>query len=72
MEREIGREIRRAIARKEIPGAVALVDWRGEEVYRKAFGHAALEPAKVPMRPDHVFDLASLTKVVAISDYPSH
>jgi len=48
-----------------VPGAVIVVGGRGRILYRKAFGLAAIEPRRLPMRPDAVFDLASLTKVVA-------
>jgi len=34
-------------------------------MYRKAFGFRALEPRREPMTVDTIFDLASLTKVVA-------
>ncbi len=54
-----------SIARKETPGAVVLVARKGRIVYRKAFGDRAIEPQREPMTIDTVFDLASLTKVVA-------
>jgi uncharacterized protein YbbC (DUF1343 family)/CubicO group peptidase (beta-lactamase class C family) len=54
-----------AIRRKETPGAVVLIGHRGKVVYRKAFGHRALVPRELPMTPDTIFDLASLTKVIA-------
>ena len=57
--------IEAAIARGDIPGAVLLVGHRGETVYRKAYGHRVIEPAKAVMTPDTIFDLASLTKVVS-------
>jgi len=54
-----------AIARNELPGAVVLAG-RGEQVvYRRAFGRRALAPAPEAMTEDTIFDLASLTKVVA-------
>ncbi len=54
-----------AIEAGEIPGAVLLVG-RGEEVLlRRAFGLRAAEPVAEPMSADTLFDLASLTKVVA-------
>ncbi|HEY7501934.1 MAG TPA: exo-beta-N-acetylmuramidase NamZ domain-containing protein [Vicinamibacterales bacterium] len=57
--------VREAIADKKLPGAVVLVG-RGERVlYQKAIGNRALTPAPEPMTPDTIFDLASLTKVVA-------
>ncbi|MBV8051698.1 MAG: DUF1343 domain-containing protein, partial [Acidobacteriaceae bacterium] len=37
----------------------------GEAVYRKSFGNRSLEPHREPMTPDTIFDIASLTKVVA-------
>src|SRR5262249_37746115 len=52
-------------ARHELPGAVVLVG-RGDAVaYRRAFGQRAVQPSPEPMTEDTVFDLASLTKVVA-------
>jgi uncharacterized protein YbbC (DUF1343 family)/CubicO group peptidase (beta-lactamase class C family) len=47
------------------PGAVLLVGHNGQTIYRKAFGNRALEPRREPMTVDTIFDLASLTKVVA-------
>src|SRR2546421_315472 len=54
-----------AIARKELPGAVVLVARRGGVVWRKAYGSRALVPQREAMTADTIFDLASLTKVVA-------
>lgn len=54
-----------AIGRGDLPGAVVLITHRGEPVYRKAFGYRALRPAREPMTVETIFDLASLTKVVA-------
>ncbi len=53
------------IAKKQLPGAVVLVGRQGKIVYRKAFGNRALEPNIEAITPDTIFDLASLTKVVA-------
>ncbi len=53
------------IAKKQLPGAVVLVGRQGKIVWRRAYGHRALEPAPEPMTVDTIFDLASLTKVVA-------
>ncbi|MBD3399746.1 MAG: serine hydrolase [Candidatus Coatesbacteria bacterium] len=50
-----------------MPGAVLLVARRGAIVKRAAYGWAELEPERRPMAPDTLFDLASLTKVVATS-----
>ena len=57
--------ITRAIGQGRTPGAVVLVARRGTVVYRKAFGQRALLPLPVPMTVDTVFDMASLTKVMA-------
>jgi len=57
--------IEQAIRDKQIPGAVLLVG-RGQDVlYEKAYGNRALVPRIEPMTLDTIFDLASLTKVVA-------
>ncbi len=54
-----------SIQKKELPGAVVLVARRGGVVWRRAYGARALVPAREEMTVDTVFDLASLTKVVA-------
>lgn len=43
------------------PGATAIVTKGGETIYRNAFGKANLE-LDVDMRPDHVFEIGSITK----------
>ncbi len=48
----------------KVPGAVLWLEGRGR-FYHKAYGSRAVEPRKLPMRPDTMFDAASLTKVVA-------
>lgn len=57
--------INQAIAEGNIPGAILVVGHNGKVVYRKAYGSRALEPRREPMTLDTVFDLASLTKVIA-------
>ena len=54
-----------AIRDGDLPGAVVLVWHRGETVYRKAFGQRSVTPVSEAMTSDTIFDLASLTKVVA-------
>ena len=54
-----------AIARHELPGAVVLVGRGDAIVYHRAFGQRAVRPSPEPMTEDTIFDLASLTKVVA-------
>ena len=57
--------VEEAIRDGKTPGAVVLVGHRGQVVYHRAFGHRALEPKRHPMTVDTIFDLGSLTKVVA-------
>ncbi len=54
-----------SIKNKELPGAVVVAGHRGRVVWRKAYGLRAVEPQREAMTADTVFDLASLTKVVA-------
>ncbi len=48
-----------------IPGAVVIVGNGDQILYRKAFGYRARKPKPLPMTADTIFDLASLTKVIA-------
>jgi uncharacterized protein YbbC (DUF1343 family)/CubicO group peptidase (beta-lactamase class C family) len=57
--------IQAAISEGNIPGAVLVVGHDGQVIYRRAYGSRALEPRHEAMTLDTVFDLASLTKVVA-------
>jgi uncharacterized protein YbbC (DUF1343 family)/CubicO group peptidase (beta-lactamase class C family) len=57
--------IEQAIQEGRIPGAVLLIGHKGQIVHRKAYGKRALVPTSEPMTVDTIFDLASLTKVVA-------
>ena len=61
----IAQIVQKEIQSGRIPGAVVLVGNEGRIVYRQAFGYAALGPERIPMRVGTLFDLASLTKVVA-------
>ena len=56
---------RDAIAAGEVPGAVILAGHGNRVFYRKAFGLRAVQPAAEALTIDTVFDVASLTKVVA-------
>ncbi len=57
--------VRDAMTAKLTPGAVVLVGRGDQTIYEKAFGFRATVPAQEPMTLDTIFDLASLTKVVA-------
>ncbi len=59
--------VNKDIADKKLPGAVVIVGRKGKIVYRKAFGNRALVPKVEKMTIDTIFDVASLTKVVATS-----
>jgi serine-type D-Ala-D-Ala carboxypeptidase len=61
------RSMEEAAERHEFGGAVALVQRHGQTVLHRATGWAVREPEeeRAPMAPDTIFDLASLTKVVA-------
>jgi uncharacterized protein YbbC (DUF1343 family) len=54
-----------AIAAGQTPGAVVMVGRAGRVAYGRAFGNRSIEPTVEPMTLDTIFDLASLTKVVA-------
>jgi CubicO group peptidase (beta-lactamase class C family) len=57
--------IEKSIANGHYPGAVILVGHRGHIIYKGVFGNRRILPDIAPMRFDTVFDIASLTKVVA-------
>ncbi|MGI6609993.1 MAG: serine hydrolase domain-containing protein [Limnochordia bacterium] len=57
--------VERWCSEQRIPGAVLAIGHRGFLVGPKAFGLARLQPQQEVMRPDTIFDLASVTKVVA-------
>jgi uncharacterized protein YbbC (DUF1343 family)/CubicO group peptidase (beta-lactamase class C family) len=54
-----------ALEAKQCPGAVVLIGHDGKVVYRQAFGERSLVPERSPMTVDTIFDMASLTKVIA-------
>ena len=59
------RSLPQSIGKRELPGAVVLVSRKGRIVWEKAYGSRAVEPAQERMTTDTIFDLASLTKVIA-------
>ena len=64
--------VQRAIAARQMPGAVVVVGRGDTVVYEKAFGQRAVAPLAEPMTLDTIFDLASLTKVVATTSAVMH
>lgn len=61
----IDRIVEAGIAARQAPGAVVLVGRGDRVVHLQAYGYRALVPTREAMTVDTVFDLASLTKVVA-------
>ena len=57
--------LQQAIQDSIMPGAVICVGYQGRLIWHRAYGAAALTPMWRPMRQDTLFDIASLTKVVA-------
>lgn len=57
--------VKASIVKHETPGAVVLVARRGSIVFRKAYGNRVVEPSQEALTTDTIFDLASLTKIVA-------
>src|SRR5579885_1384222 len=62
---EVDGAIEEAIRQDRLPGGVLLVGHSGRIVYRKAYGYRSLVGVREPMTVDTIFDLASLTKIVA-------
>ena len=61
----VDRIVTDAISAKKFPGAVVIVGHHGHVVFRKAYGERSLVPQHETMSQDTVFDVASLTKVLA-------
>ena len=61
----IDRIVNQAIEAKKFPGAVVIVGHRGRIVFHKAYGNRLLIPQPEAMSENTVFDVASLTKVLA-------
>lgn len=62
--KSIDREILAAIEGGHIPGAVLWIESKGE-VYHRAYGNRVTSPGTEKMTLDTIFDIASLTKVLA-------
>lgn len=65
MREEVLAFLQKEIDLKRIPGAVLQVSHQGEVMLRESIGNKSVHPHPSPMQQDTVFDLASLTKVVA-------
>jgi uncharacterized protein YbbC (DUF1343 family) len=53
------------MAKKRLPGAVVLAARKGRIVWNKTYGARVVDPVREPMTMDTIFDVASLTKVIA-------
>jgi CubicO group peptidase (beta-lactamase class C family) len=62
---EVDRVIEAAIADGAFPGAVVAIGHRGKLVHLEAFGRQTYAPDAPAIETDTLFDIASLTKVVA-------
>src|SRR3984885_1712705 len=70
--RQIDRIVEAGIAAKKFPGAVVIAGHDGQIIFHKAYGNRSLIPAPEPMTEDTIFDLASLTKVLATAPAVMH
>jgi len=57
--------IQKAIKDSAFPGAVLLIAQNGNVLHKKAFGHLIYDATSAPMLTNTIFDLASVTKVIA-------
>ncbi len=57
--------VQRGVAERAFPAAVVEVGTRGEVLWQEAFGRLDDDPDSAPTQPGTIFDLASLTKVIA-------
>jgi CubicO group peptidase (beta-lactamase class C family) len=57
--------LRSGMAQRAFPGAAIAVAHQGKLIAHKGFGHFTYDPASPPVGPQTVYDLASVTKVVA-------
>ena len=61
---QIDREVARAIEEGNIPGCVVSVVRDDKIVFLKAYGNKQVVPDTIPMTPETIFDLASVSKCV--------
>lgn len=62
---EIDRLVGEALAQGQMAGAVVVAADRDQYLFVQAYGDRQSEPESLPMTPDTLFDLASLTKPIA-------
>jgi CubicO group peptidase (beta-lactamase class C family) len=64
---EVEQQMDAAVGRGVFPGAVLLVRDGAHVFYLRAFGNRSLEPERMPMHEETIFDVSSLTKPMATS-----
>lgn len=64
-EEQIDQLIQRELEKGTFPGAALGIVNDKKVLYKKSFGYAQLEPDEIKIKENTIFDLASLTKVVA-------
>ncbi len=62
---EVDHVVKNAIENKAFPGAVVLIWKDGKTIYEKAFGNYTYDPESQRVNSQTIYDLASLTKVIA-------
>ena len=62
--REVDATMARAILEKKLPGGIVWIEREGQ-TWQKAYGQRAVRPRTEPTTPDTLYDMASLTKVLA-------
>lgn len=65
METQVLRFLANEIDQENIPGASIYISHRGMKVMDKTIGYRALSPKKLPLEENTIYDMASLTKIVA-------
>lgn len=65
MLENIGHIVNKSIEQGKYPGAVVLCGHKGQIIYKGVFGSKSIAPEVTPMSFDTIFDMASLTKVIA-------
>ena len=63
--RQLDAYLRQSVACGDVPGVVVCVAYRDEIVWHEAYGAASWVPERRAMRLETLFDIASLTKVMA-------
>ncbi len=63
--REVEQAFNQAVERRVFPGATVVVRKGADVAFEGAFGYRTLQPQPAPLNIDTVFDLSSLTKVLA-------